>query len=85
MKKNFLEELTDEKLMKQRDLLKGVGIGFAIIYLIAIAVLIYVFSLRGTKNFSIATLLPLIVLPVTFLPIVISFSAVNKEIKSRNI
>ena len=85
MKKNFLEELTDEKLMKQRDLLKGVGIGFAIIYLIAIAVLIYVFSLRGTKNFSIATLLPLIVLPVTFLPIVISFSAVNKEIKSRNL
>ena len=85
MKKNFLEELTDEKLMKQRDLLKGVGIGFAIIYLIAITVLIYVFSLRGTKNFSIATLLPLIVLPVTFLPIVISFSAVNKEIKSRNL
>ena len=85
MKKNFLEELTDEKLMKQRDLLKGVGIGFAIIYVIAIAVLIYVFNLRGTKNFSIATLLPLIVLPVTFLPIVISFSAVNKEIKSRNL
>ena len=85
MKKNFLEELTNEKLLKQRDLLKGVGIGFAIIYLIAIAVLIYVFSLRSTKNFSIATLLPLIVLPVTFLPIVISFSAVNKEIKSRNL
>ena len=85
MKKNFLEELTDEKLLKQRDLLKGVGIGFAIIYVIAIAVLIYVFNLRGTKNFSIATLLPLIVLPVTFLPIIMSLVAANKEIKSRNL
>jgi len=85
MKKNFLEELTNEKLLKQRDLLKGVGIGFAIIYVIAIAVLIYVFNLRGTKNFSIATLLPLIVLPVTFLPIIMSLVAANKEIKSRNL
>lgn len=37
MKKNIYEELTNEKLLKKRDLFKGVSIGFGVIFLLVIA------------------------------------------------
>lgn len=85
MKKNIYEELTNEKLLKKRDLLKGVSIGFGVIFLLAIAAIIYIFSVKGIKNVSIATLIPVFTLPVVFMPILINLSLLNKEIKSRNL
>lgn len=85
MKKNIYEELTNEKLLKKRDLLKGVSIGFGVIFLLAIAAIIYIFSVKGIKNVSIATLIPVFTLPFVFMPILINLSLLNKEIKSRNL
>jgi hypothetical protein len=85
MKKNVYEELTNEELMKKRDLLKSVSIGFGIIFILAISILIYLFAEKGLKNVSIATLGPLFTLPITFVPLLINLSLLNKEIKSRNL
>jgi hypothetical protein len=85
MKKNIYEELTNEKLIKKRDLLKSVSIGFGIIFILAIAILIYLLVAKGFKNVSIATLVPLFTLPITFVPLLINLSLLNKEIKSRNL
>ncbi|SHM46067.1 hypothetical protein [Flavobacterium chilense] len=85
MKKSIYQELTTEKLIKKRDLLKGVSIGFGIIFILAIAVVIYIFSSKGVKNVSIATLIPVFTLPMTFVPLLINLSLMNKEIKSRNL
>jgi hypothetical protein len=85
MKKNIYEELTNEKLMKKRDLLKSVSIGFGIIFILAIASLIYLLAAKGFKNASIATLIPVFTLPMTFVPLLINLSLLNKEIKSRNL
>ena len=84
MKKTATEELTNEKLIKKKDLLKGVSIGFGIIYLIAIGVLVYIFATRGFKNVSIA-LIPVFTFPLTVLPLLINLNVVNKEIKLRNL
>jgi len=85
MKKNIYEELTNEELLKKRALFKGVSIGFGVIYLLAIAIVIYLFTSKGFKNMSIATLIPIFILPITFFPLLINLSLLNKEIKSRNL
>ena len=83
MKKSVYEELTNEELLKKRDLFKGVSIGFGVIFMLAIAVMIYLFTIKGS-SVSIA-LIPVFILPVTFVPLLINFSILNKEIKSRNL
>ena len=85
MKKNIYEELTNEELLKKRDLFKGVSIGFGVVFILAIAIIIYLFTTQGIKNVSIATLIPVFILPVTFFPLLINLSLLNKEIKSRNL
>ena len=85
MKKNTYEELTNEKLIKKRDLFKGVSIGFGVIFILAIAIVVYIFNVKGFKNVSIATFIPIFTLPITFVPILINLSLLNKEIKSRNL
>ncbi|MES2455185.1 MAG: hypothetical protein V4594_06590 [Bacteroidota bacterium] len=84
MKKSATEGLTNEQLIKKKDLLKGVAIGFGIIYLVAIGILIYIFSTKGFKNVSVA-LIPVFTFPLTVLPLLISLSSVNKELTSRNL
>jgi len=84
MKKNIYEELTNEELVKKKALFKGVSIGFAIIYILAIAIIIYLFTSKEF-NVSIATLIPLFILPITFFPLLINLSLLNKEIKARNL
>lgn len=66
MKKNIYEELTKEELIKKRDLFKSVSIAFGVIFMLAIAVIIYLFTSKGFKNVSIATLIPVFIIPVTF-------------------
>jgi len=85
MKKNTYEELSDEKLLKKRDLFKGVSIGFGVIFLLAIGIIVYILSVKGLKNVSVATLVPIFTLPIIFMPILINLSLLNKEIKSRNL
>ncbi|OXA81305.1 hypothetical protein SAMN05444397_10355 [Flavobacterium aquidurense] len=83
MKKSIYRELTNEELLKKRDLFKGVSIGFGVIFMLAITVMIYLFTVKGS-NVAIA-LIPVFILPVTFVPLLLNFTLVNKEIKLRNL
>ncbi|QOG03653.1 hypothetical protein [Flavobacterium sp. MDT1-60] len=85
MKKNIYEELTNKELIKKKALFKNVSIAFGVIYILAIAIIIYLFTTKGFKNVSIATIVPVFILPVTFFPLLINLSLLNKEIKSRNL
>jgi len=82
---NVNKELTDEKLLKKRDLLKGASIGLGIVYILAIAILIYLFVTRGTQNVPSTILIPIFAMIAVFIPLLINLSLLNKEIKSRNL
>lgn len=83
--KNINKDLSDEKLLKKRDLLKGASIGLGIVYVLAIAILIYLFTTKETKNIPLAVLIPIFTLITVFIPLLVSLSLLNKEIKSRNL
>jgi hypothetical protein len=85
MEKNIYEELTNEELIKKSVLFKSVSIAFGVIYMLAILIVIYLFTVKGFKNVSIATLIPVFILSVTFFPLLINLSLLNKEIKSGNL
>ena len=85
MSKNIYEDFTDEKLLKRRDLLKGISIGFGVIFIIAIAVAVYILTGKDFKKASFATLIPIFTLPITFVPVLINLGLLNKEIKARNL
>lgn len=85
MKKNIYEDLTNDELIKKRNLMKGVSIGFGIIFIFAIAVLIYILFLKGLKNVSIATLIPIFIMPIAFSPLLTNYSLLNQELKSRTL
>jgi len=82
MKQNKISEFTKEQLIKKKELLKGIAIGFGIIYLVIVILLIYIL-LNSSKSISIAALIPIFVLPVTFNPIFMNLGMINKELKSR--
>jgi len=83
--KNINKELSDEKLLKKRNLLKSASIGLGIVYVLAIAILIYLFTTKGTKNIPLAVFIPIFTLITVFIPLLVSLSLLNKEIKSRNL
>ncbi len=85
MKQNKLSELSDEKLLKKRDLLKGITIGFSIVVILILFFFIYIFLTKGFDNIPVASIVPVIALPTTFLPLLIILKQLNKEIKSRNL
>lgn len=85
MKKKTYEELSNEELLKKRDLFKVVAISFTIIYLVFISFIIYLLATKGMKNMSIAVFVPFFTLPTIFLPLLINFGMLNKEIKSRQL
>lgn len=85
MKKNAYESLTNEQLLEKKNLFKGVLIGFGIVVVLAIVILLYLLSTNVFDKKSFATLLPIFILPVTFAPLLVSFSLLNKEIKNRNL
>lgn len=85
MPKNPFVELADEKLIKRKDLLKGILIGIGIVWLLIALFFAYIFITRGFKNNSFIILIPLFTLPVTLLPTFINLNFLNKEIKSRNL
>ncbi|WP_347217338.1 hypothetical protein [Chryseobacterium sp.] len=85
MKKNIYEELTDEDLLKKRNTLKGVSIGFGIVFILGIIAFIVILAMKGAQGFPFAAFTPFIVMPVTMTPLLINLNLVNKEIKSRNL
>ena len=84
-KKNEISELSDEKLIKRRDLLKGVLIGMYAICILMIVLLVYIFFYKSYSEVSIATFIPAMMLPVITLPLLFQVNTLNKEIKSRNL
>lgn len=85
MKSNDLSGLSNEKLIKRRDLFKGVLIGIGIVWLLMVAVVIYLFATKDMSKVSFATFLPIFVLPVTLTPLFVNVGMLNKEIKSRRL
>ena len=85
MSKNIYKDLSNETLIKKRTQFKGLAKGFGIVLLIGLAFLVYILINKGGGKLPIATLIPLITLPITFLPVLININLLNKEIKSRNI
>ena len=84
-KKNELSELSDEKLIKRRDLLKGVLIGMYAVCILLIVLLLYIFFYKEFSTISMATFIPVFMLPVITLPLLFQVNTLNKEIKSRNL
>jgi len=85
MNKNIYEQLSNEELIKKRNTLKGVSIGFGIIFIIGIIAFIVLLTLKGAKGFPFAAFIPFIVMPVTLTPLLINLGMANKEIKTRNL
>lgn len=85
MKKNTLTELSNEELLKKRDLMKGVAIGFSIIYLFVLALLLYLLLTRGFKNISLIVFVPIFLSPTILMPLLLYFGMLKKEIKSRQL
>lgn len=85
MKNNNLSDLSNEKLIKRRDLFKGFLIGIGIVWLLMIAFVIYIYTTKDTSNFSFVVFLPIFILPVTLMPLFINVGMLNKEVKARNL
>lgn len=85
MKKNTLTELSNEELLKKRDLMKGIAIGFSIIYLFVLAFLLYLLLTRGFKNISLVVFVPIFLSPTILMPLLLYFGMLKKEIKSRQL
>jgi hypothetical protein len=77
--KNNLSEQSLESLVKQKNLLKGVAIGYGIILLVAFCLIIYVAVQK--KNFALLAVFPASM--IILLPILIRFGQLDKEIKLR--
>lgn len=84
-KKSELAELSDEKLLKRRDLLKGILIGMYFICFILIALLAYIFFYKEFAKVSLFTFIPVLLLPVITLPLLFQVNTLNKEVKARNL
>ncbi|TDE07807.1 hypothetical protein [Flavobacterium sandaracinum] len=85
MKKNTLAEISNEELLKRRELFKGIAIGFSIIYLLIITLILYLLVTKGLKEISAVVFVPIFLLPTTLLPLLIYFGMLKKEIKSRQL
>ena len=83
--KNDISELSDEKLIKRRDMLKGVLIGMYALCILFIVLLLYIFINKGFSSVSIATFIPVFMLPVITLPLLFQLKTLNKKVKSRNL
>lgn len=76
MTKNPFSELPDEKLIKRKDLLKGI----AIVWLLIALFFAYIFFTRGFKNNSFIVLIPLFTLPITLLPTSLTSTSLTKKL-----
>ncbi|UUV21215.1 hypothetical protein [Paenimyroides aestuarii] len=86
MKKDIFEHLSTDQLIKRRDVLKGASIGLGIVAIVAIGILMYIFTTNGFGfgDIPFAVFIPVMMLPVFFLPMLIHIGQLNTEIKKRN-
>ncbi len=80
MKNNKLSELPMEEIIRQKNLLKGVLIGFSVVLVVAYSILIYL--MVSNKNYILFTIIPLGF--ITLLPAILRLKQINTEIKLRN-
>lgn len=85
MKQDNLSALSDEKLLKRRDLLKGIAISLGIVAIIVMALFIYLFLTKEWKEIPTATFVAIAGLAASTIPLSIVLGQVNKEVKSRNL
>lgn len=85
MKDNMFQNLTNEELLKKRNTLKGIAIGFGVMFLLAIVAFISIIMMKGSKGFPYATCVPFLAMPITMRPLLINLKMVNQEMKSRNL
>lgn len=78
--KNKLSEMTTEQLYAHKNKMKGVLIGLGIVMLVAEAILLYV--LFTTEDSGYLAILAFST-AICFMPAAISYSQIDKEIKSR--
>lgn len=69
-----------EALTKKRDFFKGVTIAAAILWLFLVGMLLYFYICN--KN-TITLIIPVVVMPVAFLPVFLQIKSLSAEIKSR--
>ena len=81
MEKKPYQNLNDEDLIKKRNLIKGATIGLGIVDIAVFVILIYLFLKVGSEERNFATLIPLFILPITFIPLLINLNLINKEVK----
>ncbi len=77
--KNSLAELSTEKLIKRRNLLKGVLTGFGIMWLLILGLAIYFYVTKSTAKLF----MPLAILPMTLLPLLLQLKPLDTELKNR--
>lgn len=82
MKKNTITDLSDEKLLQREKSLKGVLIGFGILFIIAIGTMM---TLYANKPFNPILFVPSFIFPLTMLPGFVLYNSIKTEKKSRNI
>lgn len=80
MNKNPLSELSNEKLLKRRDSLKGLLIAFGVILVFLIGLAIYFYFTKSNAKLFV----PLMAIPFTLMPVYIQLRALNAELKLRS-
>jgi hypothetical protein len=74
--------MNDSDLIKRKNTLKGVLIGFGVIFILALGTMI---SLYTNKPFNPVLFIPCLVIAITLLPQFVIYNTIITEIKSRNI
>ncbi|MCC8408801.1 hypothetical protein LJ707_07660 [Mucilaginibacter sp. UR6-1] len=77
-----LSALTTEELIARKKKLKGILIGFMVIAGMLVLVYAYRYFVIS-KPMSVGTFVPLMVLPITWLPMITSLRSLSAEINSR--
>ena len=69
-------------LKKKRGFFKGICIAVAILWLFMLGMLLYLYT--QNKN-TITLIIPIVAMPVAFLPVFLQIKSLDAEIKSRDI
>lgn len=75
-------ELSLDELQKRKSTLKSILIGFIVLAVVIVLLFAYLYFFMG-KRVKIVSLIPLFILPITWLPIFISLKSINDEIVLR--
>lgn len=77
-----LSAVSTAELITRKKKLKGILAGFMVITGMLLLVYAYMYFVKS-KPLSVTTFVPLMVLPITWMPMIISLRSLNAEINSR--